>query len=170
VQLKKQKNKQRHQLETSLLKLSDAGKKRPADAAFGEVPREGAAGAAADVVGPADVALEVGGARAKAPALAQAAAVTDLLATPALGEAGAAGAADAGRAEERVAAVRPFALSLLGKSEEVEETEGRADAGGGSDKRQAKARQILDTKHDRDGMREDGAGRSPGRSPADMED
>ena len=168
MQLKKQKNKQRHQLETSLLKLSDAGKKRPADAAFGEVPREGAAGAAADVVGPADVALEGGGARAAAPALAQAAAVNDLLANPALGEAGAAGA---GRAEERVASVRPFALSLLVRAEDVEETEGRADAGGGSDKRQAKARQILDTKHDRDGMRDDGAGRSPAaRSPADMDE
>lgn len=36
-QLKKQKNKQRHQLETSLLKLSDASKKRKSEAAFGEV-------------------------------------------------------------------------------------------------------------------------------------
>lgn len=165
-QLKKQKNKQRHQLETSLLKLSDAGKKRKAAAAFGQGAEEQGEKQGGDrTITPADVSE----AKAQmAPVLSDAARLNDLLTDPGLAAeiAGAPALPQVATSEGGGSSARPFALSLPAPaSTGMQEREARDGAAGQKDhKKRDKATKILATPHDKDGLQEAAEG---GRSPGD---
>mmetsp|Transcript_51779 Transcript_51779/g.122520 ORF Transcript_51779/g.122520 Transcript_51779/m.122520 type:complete len:330 (+) Transcript_51779:136-1125(+) len=169
---KKQKNKQRRQLEGSLLKLHHAEKKRKSSDKFGEEKTEQEEAEAV-----VDASKVSGKAVSANPALSAAAEINEVLADPDQLKAISSLDPSAGKAAppppEGSGVVRPFSISLPSS-----DTMALKEAGdGGSvrdtdrdrDRKRQKAVKILSTSHDQDGEKPP-AGEATARSPANPGD